>query len=178
MDRNDQQAIEGLFGRLAEAERAAPARDTGAEDFIARAITEQPAAPYYMAQTIVVQQAALEAAQARLEALEAQARQPAGGGGFLSGLFGGGSPRPAPRPAYQPAGPASAALRQNRGQGGGFLAGAAQTAVGVAGGVLLGNAIAGMFADDASTEEPLAPEEASGEEAVAEEPDFGGDFEI
>ena len=30
-------------------------------------------------------------------------------------------------------------------QSGGFLAGAAQTAMGVAGGVLLGNAIAGMF---------------------------------
>lgn len=178
MDRNDQQAIEGLFERLAEAERAAPARDTGAEDFIARAITSQPAAPYYMAQTIVVQQAALEQAQARLEALEAEARQPAGGGGFLSGLFGGGSARPAPRPAPRTAGPASAALRQNQGQGGGFLAGAAQTAVGVAGGVLLGNAIAGMFADDASAEEPLAPEDASAEEAGGDDMDFGGDFEI
>ena len=40
------------------------------------------------------------------------------------------------------------------GQGGGFLAGAAQTAVGVAGGVLLGNAIAGMFAGPAEAGEP------------------------
>lgn len=56
MDRNDQQAIEGLFQRLAEAEQAAPERDSGAADFITRRIAAQPGAPYYMAQTIVVQQ--------------------------------------------------------------------------------------------------------------------------
>lgn len=31
MDRNDQQAIEGLFQRLAEAERSSPQRDAEAE---------------------------------------------------------------------------------------------------------------------------------------------------
>ena len=172
MNRDDQQAIEGLFGRLAEAERAAPARDPEAESFIAKAITTQPGAPYYMAQTIVVQQAALEQAQARLEALEAEARaRPQGGGGFLAGLFGGGAQqRPAPRPAAT--GPASAALRQNQGGGGGFLAGAAQTAVGVAGGVLLGNAIAGMFAGDPAVAEE-APEEPAPEEDMSySEEDF------
>jgi hypothetical protein len=173
MDRNDQQAIEGLFTRLAEAERAAPARDAAAEEVIARAIQTQPGAPYYMAQTIVVQQAALEQAQARLDALEAErARPQAGGGGFLASLFGGGAARPAPRGAA-PAGPASAALREQRaGGGGGFLAGAAQTAVGVAGGVLLGNAIAGMFAGDAAMAEDLPPEEAPVEEDMGFDEDF------
>ncbi len=172
MNRDDQQAIEGLFGRLAEAERAAPARDPEAEGFIAKAITAQPGAPYFMAQTIVVQQAALEQAQSRIESLEAEARErPAGGGGFLANLFGGGAQRPAPRPVAN--GPASAALRQNQG-GGGFLAGAAQTAVGVAGGVLLGNAIAGMFAGD-----PAMAEEAPAEPAPEEEADFSEeDFEM
>lgn len=167
MNRDDQQAIEGLFGRLAEAERSAPARDPEAETFIAKAITAQPGAPYYMAQTIVAQQAALEHSQARVKALEAEARErPAGGGGFLAGLFGGGAQRPAPR--GQASGPASTALRQNHHGGGGFLAGAAQTAVGVAGGVLLGNAIAGMFAGD-----PAMAEEAPAEEDMGfSEEDF------
>ena len=57
-------------------------------------------------------------------------------------------------------------------QGGGFLAGAAQTAMGVAGGVLLGNAIAGMFGgDEAQAAQPA-------EEAPADEADFGGDEDI
>lgn len=171
MDRNDQQAIEGLFERLAEAERGAPARDAEAEAFIGRAVTAQPAAPYYMAQTIVAQRAALEQAEARIAGLEARREEQ--GGGFLAGLFGGGARRPAPMPRRD-AGPATQAMRQGHG-GGGFLAGAAQTAVGVAGGVLLGNAIAGMFADEPGAEdEGLAPEE-----AAAEDMDFdGGDFEI
>lgn len=169
MDRNDQQAIEGLFQRLAEAERSSPQRDAEAKSFIARQITQQPGAPYFMAQTIVVQQAALEQAQARIAALEAQ---PAGGGGFLSSLFGGGA-RPAPARPQPHVGPASHAMQQR--QGGGFLAGAAQTAVGVAGGVLLGNAIMGMFDDPAAA----ATEALNPEEAMAEDPGFAEeDFEI
>lgn len=176
MDRTDQQAIESLFQRLAEAERTAPPRDAGAEAEIARQIAAQPGAPYYMAQTIVVQQAALEQAEARIAGLEEAARaQPAGGGGFLASLFGaGGGARPAPRPRPQAAGPASAALGQQR-QGGGFLAGAAQTAVGVAGGVLLGNAIAGMF------EDPAAAITGAGEDLTAsadEAMSFDEDFEV
>lgn len=176
MDRTDQQAIESLFQRLGEAERTAPARDAGAEAEIARHIAAQPGAPYYMAQTIVVQQAALEQAEARIAGLESAARaQPAGGGGFLATLFGaGGGARPAPRPRPQAAGPASAALGQQR-QGGGFLAGAAQTAVGVAGGVLLGNAIAGMFEDPAAAITEAGEDlTASADEAMS----FDEDFEV
>jgi hypothetical protein len=183
MDRNDQQAIEGLFQRLAEAEQGAQGRDAGAESFIARRIADQPAAPYYMAQTIVVQQAALEQAQARISDLEqAAARPAAGGGGFLSGLFGGGAAQQAPRRAAgASAGPASAAMQQR--QGGGFLAGAAQTAVGVAGGVLLGNALMGMFDDPAAAgagdEGGLAPEDASAEEAAVDDGGFEDmDFDV
>lgn len=178
MDRNDQQAIEGLFQRLAEAERAGGDRDGGAESFIARRIAEQPGAPYYMAQTIVVQQAALEQAQARIEELEAQPAQ-AGGGGFLSSLFGGGAQRPQPARPRPAAGPASQALQQRGGMGapaggGGFLAGAAQTAMGVAGGVLLGNAVMGMFAGEAEAAEAPAEEEPQ-DEGFA---DMGEDLEM
>ena len=66
--------------------------------------------------------------------------------------------------------------------GGGFLAGAAQTAMGVAGGVLLGNAIGSMFAGDAPATETAAAEPAAEEPQVEEAAyddggfdDFGGD---
>jgi hypothetical protein len=177
MDRNDQQAIESLFGKLAVVERQSAPRDAQAEDFIRGQIAQQPGAPYYMAQTIVVQEQALEAAQARIAELEAEAaRAPQSSGGLFSGLFGDGR-RPArsgsvPRvggggPAfggqYAPA-PAQSA------RGGGFLAGAAQTAMGVAGGVLLGNAIAGMFGGN---EAHAAEEDAGADDAGADDGGFG-----
>jgi hypothetical protein len=127
MDRNDQDAIASLFERLAEVERRTPRRDPQAEAFIRQQIAAQPAAPYYLAQTVIVQQQALEAAQERIAELEARV---SGGRANRRGWA-------APQPAYD-----------NRPQpwgGGGFLAGAAQTAMGVAGGVLLGNMLAGAL---------------------------------
>ena len=181
MDRNDQRAIEGLFGKLAEVERNSAPRDAESEAFIRQQIARQPGAPYYMAQTIVVQEQALEAAQARIEALEAQAaeppRQP---GGLLGSLFrdnraparsgsvprigrsqGTGSVQPIPAAAQAP-------------RGGGFLSGAAQTAMGVAGGMLLASAIGGMFGGNGEAHAAEAP----GEEPPADETGFddGGGF--
>lgn len=186
MDHNDRQAIQGLFGKLAQAERQAPPRDTEAEHFISDQISRQPGAPYYMAQTIVVQEHALNAAQARIEELEAQARQAGQGGGFLSRMFGG-APQPqqplrrqAPPPGYggqaggsMPASPFQSG-RPAPGQGGGFLAGAAQTAMGVAGGVLLGNAVMGMFGSEAEAAPPPAAEE---EEELADAGFDGGGWD-
>jgi hypothetical protein len=68
------------------------------------------------------------------------------------------------------------AAQQPGAQGGGFMAGALQTAMGVAGGVLLGSAIAGMFSSPAEAAESPAPAEP---EAAPEEPaadEGGGDF--
>ena len=152
MDDQDRQAIEGLFSKLSDVERQSGPRDAEAEAFIRSRIAVQPGAPYFMAQTIIVQEQALHAAQARLAELEEQvASRPAGGGGFLSGLFGGEQPQRSARPpsaAGMPPHissgmpPGMGGMASGRG-GGGFLAGAAQTAMGVAGGVLLGNMIAG-----------------------------------
>lgn len=171
MDRNDQQAIGYLFEKLANVEQQAPPRDPEAEALIRDQIGRQPGAPYYMAQTIVVQEQALEAAQARIEELERSASRPPAGGLF-GGLFGGGSlarSGSAPRAGRSGGGGAAQLAfpqtQQPRG-GGGFLAGAAQTAMGVAGGVLLANAIGGMFgAGDAEAGEPDAGAD-----------DDGGDF--
>ncbi len=178
MDQNDRQAIEGLFGKLSQVEQQSGPRDGDAETFIKDRIARQPAAPYFMAQTIVVQEQALNSAQQRIEELEYQLSQRSSGGGLLAGLFGSSAPRPAPRrpaPAPQSAGPGGNAASGpwgNQGQvgqqrGGGFLAGAAQTAMGVAGGVLLGSAIGSMFAGDAQAAEPDAP--------VDDAADAGGD---
>ena len=72
MDNQDRQVIEGLFARLGEVEQHAGPRDAGAEGFIKERITQQPGAPYFMAQTIVMQEYALQDAQWRIEELERQ----------------------------------------------------------------------------------------------------------
>lgn len=130
----DRRAIEGLFERLAEAERRAPARDRDADALIHAEIGRLPNAPYYMAQTIVVQQQGLEAADARIRELESQLAQ--------RDQQRQRSPWDRSDEAYD--------QRQQRGGfgggfGGGFLGGAVQTALGVAGGVLLGSAIGSLF---------------------------------
>lgn len=206
MYQNERHAIESLFSKLSAVEQQAGPRDPDADAFIRSRVSEQPGAPYYMAQTIVVQEQALTAAQARIEELEyrvagAQARSDnRQGGGFLASLFGSGTPRqpsapPAqggrPSPWGQPpasglAGAGQAGMGAMPSRGGGFLAGAAQTAMGVAGGVLLGNAIGSMFADTPAAEtaanaapasEPAAAEASSTED---DNMDLGGfdEFEI
>lgn len=165
MNRNDQQAIENLFGKLAQVEQQSPQRDGLSEDFIRQRIASQPGAPYYMAQTIVVQEQALEAAQRRIQELE--------GGNGVSGVDApprssafGSVPRVGrPDAAAAPAAPPSPWNRG--GGGGGFLAGAASTAMGVAGGMLLGNALAGLFGGDtAQAAEPTSAANAAGEPAA------------
>ncbi|QRM35177.1 DUF2076 domain-containing protein [Microvirga sp. VF16] len=178
MDHQDRQAIEQLFGKIAQVEGQAGAPDAQAAEFIRSQIARQPNAPYYMAQTIVVQEQALNAAQGRIQQMEQElASRPAGGGGFLSGLFGGGQSRPQPQPAYQPHQPYQQPMHgmpphmAPRGSGG-FLAGAAQTAMGVAGGVLLGNLIADAFSGG---DETKAADAAQAEPQQAAAEDSGGD---
>jgi hypothetical protein len=147
----DRNAIEGLFSRLAEAERRAPQRDAEAETLINRELVRQPAAPYYLAQTVVVQQQALEQAEQRIADLERQLAERERGGMF-GGLFDDGrgrqnrtDDRQVQANTQRNRGPWDRDESNGRGQGGGFLAGAAQTALGVAGGVLLGSMIGSML---------------------------------
>ena len=161
MDDTERQVIDELFGKVKQAEAGSAPRDAQAEARIRQHIAAQPAAPYYMAQAIVVQEQALTAAQGRIEELEADlARRPASSGGFLGGLFGGGDrPVPSRRGPAPGVDPRLAAYNRPHGRsGGGFLGGALQTAIGVAGGVVLGNALMNMLApDEAAASEP-APE--------------------
>ncbi len=179
MDHNDRQAIEGLFRKLGQAERQQPHRDPEAEAVIAGAIARQPGAAYYLAQTVIMQEQALNAAQRRIEELE---RMPAHGaaqpqGGIFGRMFGAGAAQPRPaQPRMQAPGlqaqPGPWSSGGRPAGGGGFLAGAAQTAMGVAGGVLLGNAIGGMFAGPAEAGETDAGNGGMEEDPGAEDPGF------
>lgn len=199
MDQTERQVIDGLFERLGQAERASGQRDAEAERHISGLLGRQPAAPYYMAQAILVQEHALKQAQERIQNLEAELEErPAAGagGGFLGGLFGGGAPQPQKQRSVPRSGAGArypgqrngahqaedspVARYQQSGQGGGFLAGAMQTAVGVAGGVILGNMLMNMFtgggtAEAAQPEAAAETQPAEAQNASNENNDAGAD---
>lgn len=134
LNSDDRRAIEGLFSRVADVERQNPDRDPDAVRLIEQQIARQPSAPYYLAQTVLVQEHALEVAERRIRELEQKLES-------------------RERAMDRPRGPWERNDRQDiddrndrrSGGGGGFLAGAAQTAMGVAGGLLLGSAIGSLF---------------------------------
>ncbi|MGE8384964.1 MAG: DUF2076 domain-containing protein [Pseudomonas putida] len=125
MNTEEQTLIDGLFGRIRQAEDPSQPRDAQAQACIEQHLRQQPAAPYYMAQAILVQEAAikrldeqnkqleaeLKQARARAEAAQAGNSAPGnGGGGFLSSIFGSGGRNAAPavqpqRPSTPPAAP-------------------------------------------------------------------------
>lgn len=139
MQSQEQGLIDGLFDRLKQAQARDSKRDPQADQLIRQHLAQQPDAPYYMAQALLIQQAALTRLNERVKELEASQSAP-NGGSFLSGLFGSESsppPRFTPPPATAPAQPSSRASS--------FLGGALQTAAGVAGGVMLADMIGGLF---------------------------------
>ena len=165
LTREDRNAIDGLFHRVEAAERQSGPRDAEAEALIRQKIAAQPAAPYYLAQTVVVQQEALKEAERRIEELESRGRQ-----------------------VDQRRGPWDGPVDDNRRQpgygygGGGFLAGAAQTALGVAGGVLLGSMIGSIFSAGSANASEVQPDNSSDNSADTSDSgdtgggdDFGGD---
>lgn len=103
MNSEERALIDALFERLRQVADAP--RDGEAEALIAQRVREAPYAPYALAQSVLVQEHALQAANARLEELQGQVAElqarldaaPATGrapdaaqGSFLGGLFGGG----------------------------------------------------------------------------------------
>lgn len=164
MQNEEQQLIDNLFSRLKQAETQSGARDAGAEQLIKQHLQNQPGAPYYMSQAILIQEAALKKLNAQVADLEnrlAQAQQQQApqqsSGGFLSSLFGGGSRPAAPQQPQQPAWNSAPQQPQQQyappqqqyaappARGTGFLGGALQTAVGVAGGVVMADMLTSMF---------------------------------
>lgn len=150
MDQNEKSLIDDLYRRLQLAEQKTGPRDAQAEAVIREHIARQPGVAYYMTQAMLVQEHALKSLGERVQQLEQElASRPAagaaGGGSFLSGLFGGGNTAAAGRGGIPPYQAQPGAFQQA--PRGGFLSGALQTAAGVAGGVLLGSALMSMFSD-------------------------------
>jgi hypothetical protein len=151
MQQQERDLISGLFDRLKPFE--SQPRDAEAEQFIRGSVAQQPAAPYLLVQTVLVQEQALKAAQERIAELEAKTEAaPPPAPGFLGsapriGPWGASAGTAAPRtsvPSTVPAtrSPLQAALSPQAQQpapaaGGGFLRTAMMTAAGVAGGALL-----------------------------------------
>src|SRR6266853_445379 len=156
--------ITTLLARLKSA--GGQPKDPEADTLIRQAMVEQPDAPYYLLQTVLIQDPSLHQAQNRIAELEGQlANAPAAKPtSFLGGLFGTSQPA-SPAPGSVPsAGPwartpqVAPALPPQQGYaqpqqgyapagggmmgggmmgGGGFLRSAAATAAGIAGGALL-----------------------------------------
>lgn len=145
----ERQAIEDLFKRLKDAENAGGPRDTEAEALIAGLVSRQPAVAYYLAQTVLVQQWALNAAHDRIESLERRAS----GGGLFSALFGGRASAAADRKSAVPPSLGQTATT-------GFLATASNTALGVAGGFILADMLAQGNFSDQSLASSFSPSEA------------------
>jgi len=125
----EHQLIEGLFSRLKQAESQTGPRDAAAEQLIKEHLQQQPGAPYYMAQAILIQEAAMKKMNDRItEQAPAQQQQP-------QQQAWNNAPQ---QPQYNnaPAAPA---------RGTGFLGGALQTAVGVAGGVVMADMLTSLF---------------------------------
>ena len=127
MNTEEQTLIDGLFGRLKQAEDPSQPRDAQAQACIEEHLRQQPAAPYYMAQAILVQEAAikrldeqnkqleaeLKQARAQAEAARAGSAPSNGGGGFLSSIFGSSGRNAAP--TVQPQRPAAAPVASGGG---------------------------------------------------------------
>jgi len=140
MQQQERELIADLFGRLQQFENQP--RDPEADRLIANSVVRQPASPYLLVQTVLVQEEALKQAKARVAELEAKA----GTGSFLGtapkpGRWG--SPSSAPPQAQ--AAPWGAAAPPQAPAGGSFLRTALATAAGVAGGALLFEGVRNMF---------------------------------
>jgi uncharacterized protein len=107
MTPQEKDLINTLLGRLKSA--GGQPKDPEADALIRQAMAEQPDAPYYLAQTVLIQDLSLHQAQNRLAELERQVaeaqQQAARPTSFLGGLFGSRQPAPVPAPSVPPAGP-------------------------------------------------------------------------
>jgi uncharacterized protein len=165
MTPEERRLIEDLFDRMQS--YGTPEKDREAESLITQRVRGMPDAAYMLTQSVLVQDQALEAANARMMELEERVRQleegqaPRRSGGFLSGGFmGRGREADAPQSSVPQVGararpssydrpsawgsPPPAAAPQPAG-GGGFMRSAMATAAGVAGGVLAAESIRNML---------------------------------
>ncbi len=193
MTPDEKKMIGDLFARIATNQEPAAQKDREAEAFIRDAIQRDPGAGYTLTQMALVQEHALKLADARIRELEEtlgpvhSAPTPAAPAkaSFLDGLLPNspwarkpaGSPAPA-QPMLRPGAFGGAPNQAAAPQGGSFLRSAFATAAGVAGGLMLFEAVRGLmagagggaFQQTAQAATPAADEPASFETAHADEP--------
>ena len=172
MTPQERELIDGLIQRIRNTQ--VTNKDTEAEQHLQQGLAGYPDAVYVLAQTVLVQQYGLTQAQQQIQQLQAaldEARQhasQAGGGSFLSKIFGGSSASQqgsgqgytAAQQSYQPVNnsgyPSAPYAQPGYGTpyaqpvsyapaGGGFLRGALQTAAGVAAGEMVFQGMEGLF---------------------------------
>lgn len=140
MTPQEQQLIESLFQRLTQSAAQSGPRDPEAEALIQQRVQSLPGAAYYMAQTMLVQERALQQAEARLAGQQQGSFLPPGAAPGQAAYPSGGTPPYA-------AAPAGASGQPGGGGGGGvggFLAGAGKIALGIGGGILVADAAMGL----------------------------------
>jgi hypothetical protein len=148
MNSQEQRLIEDLFTRLQSVSSAD--KDEDAAQHIRDLVARFPDAPYYLTQSVLVQEQALSRADARIKELEQLGRQTQSGGqrsatSFLSssvpqaGQREPDAPQPVERPDRSPWAQSAPAWS------GGFLSSALSTATGVAGGMFLADSIRNLF---------------------------------
>jgi len=156
MTPQEQEMLQGLIQRVNQTQLQE--KDFDAEEMLRQTMGKNPDALYILAQTVLVQQYALDQAQSQLEQLRQQ--QPQRSTSFLGNLLGrteeptrtAPPPPPPPPPQYVPQqyvpAPGYApgyASGYGAPQSGGFLRGAMQTAAGVAAGALAFESIEGLM---------------------------------
>lgn len=154
MNPQEQQLLEDFLQRLASA--GSVAKDPQADALIRQRLAGQPDALYLLVQRSLLQQQALDAAKAQIAQLQAQVQGQSSNASFLGGqpsAWGAATPSYPPQPPVQPAaapgwrerlfGAAPAPAPQAAAPS--FLAQAATTAAGVAGGMFLFDGIESLL---------------------------------
>jgi len=148
MTPEEQQMLQGLVQRVNQTQLQE--KDFDAEEMLQQTLGRNPDALYILAQTVLVQQYALDQAQSQLEQLRQQ--QPRRAGSFLGNLLGRteepAPPPPPPPPYAQPQyapPPPGFGYAPAPSPSGGFLRSAMQTAAGVAAGALAFESIEGLM---------------------------------
>jgi hypothetical protein len=170
MSPEERQLISGLFERMRSF--GMPVKDREADALITQSVRSNPDAPYMLVQSVLVQEQALQATNARVQELEEQLRalqgdqqRQAGSGGFLGGFWGGRGDEAQPRSSVPAIGSRAAPPVYDGGRqsawssqpppdaqppppasgGGGFMKTAFATAAGVAGGMLVADSVRRML---------------------------------
>ncbi|ADJ23939.1 putative periplasmic ligand-binding sensor protein [Hyphomicrobium denitrificans ATCC 51888] len=163
MDSQEQHLIEDLFARLRSASGGPKDRD--AEQLIRDILSRFPDAPYYLTQSVLVQQQALDRAEARIKELEAAGEDRSASASRGSSSFLGGSsvPQTGAQTSYQtgrryadaetspdPARATESPWASQPSRTGSFLGTALSTATGVAGGMFIADSIRNLFGGGSS----------------------------